>query len=505
MEDRSVIIIGAGFAGLAAGIYAQMNGYRTQIMEMHDKPGGLCTAWKRKGYTIDGCIHWLVGSSPQSGMHRYWEEVGVAQGREFVDLDEYMRYEGADGRTVILYTNVDRLEQHLLAFSPQDEAPIRAFIQGIRMSMAFDQPAESDPPLKRLWKGLKLGLLFVTKGKALREWMNLSAAEFATRFQDPVLCEAFREMWFPEFSMFFLLFTFAYLHNRNAGYPIGGSMPMSRAMAQRYTDLGGAIHYEQRVEKILVEGDRAVGVRLADGSEHRAGRVVSAADGHATIFEMLEGKYADDETRKPYEEWSTFPPLLYVGVGVNRSFADEPKTVSGISFPLRQPTEIGDSVRERLMVHIYNQDPTLAPPGKTSLVVMMPSSYTYWAELAQDRAAYDEKKHQVGHTVVELLEQRLPGISQQIEMVDVATPLTFERYTGNWKGSFEGWMLSPGNASAAMTRMRQTLPGLQGFHMCGQWVEPGGGLPPSVTSGRRLVQALCKEDGKTFETSLAGG
>ncbi len=65
MEDNSVIIIGAGFAGLSAGIYAQMNGYRTQIFEMHDLPGGLCTAWKRKGYTIDGCIHWLVGSSPQ--------------------------------------------------------------------------------------------------------------------------------------------------------------------------------------------------------------------------------------------------------------------------------------------------------------------------------------------------------------------------------------------------------------------------------------------------------
>ena len=64
-NDNTVLIIGAGFAGLAAGIYARMNGYNTRIFEMHDKPGGLCTAWKRKGYTIDGCIHWLVGSSPQ--------------------------------------------------------------------------------------------------------------------------------------------------------------------------------------------------------------------------------------------------------------------------------------------------------------------------------------------------------------------------------------------------------------------------------------------------------
>ena len=263
--------------------------------------------------------------------------------------------------------------------------PSREFIGGIRLGLAFDQPSESDPPLKRLQKMLKLGLLMATKGRKVQQWMKTSAAEFAARFRDPLIREALRDVWFPEFSMFFMLFTFAYLHNRNAGYPIGGSLPMSRALAQRYLDLGGAIHYNSRVERILVEADRrdrAVGVRLADGSEHRAGRVISAADGHATMFEMLEGKYVDEETREPYEKWPIFPSLLFVGVGVNRSFADEPQTVSGISFPLRRPTEIGDAVRDRITVHIFNQDPTLAPAGKTSLVVMMPSSYAYWKELA---------------------------------------------------------------------------------------------------------------------------
>ena len=65
---QSILIIGAGIAGLSAGCYGQINGYKTQIFELHDKPGGLCTAWKRSGrsssggYTFDGCIEWLVGS-----------------------------------------------------------------------------------------------------------------------------------------------------------------------------------------------------------------------------------------------------------------------------------------------------------------------------------------------------------------------------------------------------------------------------------------------------------
>ena len=94
---RSMIVIGAGIAGLSAGCYAQMNGYRSRIFEMHTKPGGLCTSWQRKGYTIDYCIHRLSGSKPGGSMYRLWEEIGLVQGLDLRDLDESYRYEGAGG------------------------------------------------------------------------------------------------------------------------------------------------------------------------------------------------------------------------------------------------------------------------------------------------------------------------------------------------------------------------------------------------------------------------
>jgi phytoene dehydrogenase-like protein len=398
---------------------------------------------------------------------------------------------------------VDRLEKHMLAFAPQDAEATREFIKGVRLCLSLDQPLATDPPLKRLAKGLKLGLLLATRGKEMQAWMRISAREFVQRFKDPTLRQALEEMWFPEFSIFFILFTLAYLHKKEAGYPIGGSLPMSQALEARYRQLGGVIHYKSRVERIVVENDRAVGVRLADGREERAGRVISAADGHTTIFKMLEGKYADAKVREPYEKWKVFPPLLFVGLGVKRTFEAEPKTVGGFTFPLREPVEIGEAVRTRLPVHIFNQDPTLAPEGKASIVVMMNSNYEYWQALAQDRAAYDEKKDQIARTIVSLLDQRFPGLSEQVEMVDVATPLTFERYTGNWQGSFEGWQITPENATTLLKPMSQTLPGLGNFYMCGQWVEPGGGLPTGIMSGRRLVQGLCKEDRRKFEARVA--
>ena len=492
-QDNSLIIIGAGFAGLAAGIYGRLNGYNTQIFEMHYKPGGLCTSWIRKGYTFDGCIHWLVGSSEKSGLHDMWEETGISN-RKFIDLDEYLRFEDNSGRTLILYTNIDRLEKHLLEFSPQDEKPIREFIGGIRMCLAFDIPSKHD------WLGAKIakkaGTIynFVKNGKKMQYWMKITAENFAGNFKDPLLREAFKDMWLPEFSMFFVLFTFAYLHNKNAGYPIGGSLPMSEALAARYKGLGGKIFYNRRVSRILTANGKAYGIRLEDGTEHTASRIISAADGYSTLYSMLEGRYGNKDTHEPYRKWPLFPSLVYVSLGVNRTFDDVPQTVSGLTFHLKEPVEIADKIIEKLSIHIYNQDPTLAPAGKTALTVMLYSDYNYWKDLSLDKTSYLSKKDEIAKKVINLLEQRFPGISELVEVADVATPLTFERYTGNWKGTFEGWLLTPDNYKVLMKPMAQKLPGLLNFYMCGQWVEPGGGLPTSVMSARRLVKKICKED-----------
>ncbi|MGB7537148.1 MAG: FAD/NAD(P)-binding protein, partial [Anaerolineales bacterium] len=74
---KSIIIIGAGVGGLAAGIYGQRNGFTTDIFEAHNLPGGQCTSWTRKGYVFDACIHHFSGSSPQLKFNAFWREVGA--------------------------------------------------------------------------------------------------------------------------------------------------------------------------------------------------------------------------------------------------------------------------------------------------------------------------------------------------------------------------------------------------------------------------------------------
>ena len=143
---KSVIIIGAGIAGLAAGCYAQMNGYRSQIFEMHDLPGGLCTAWERRGYVFDGCIHTLLGSGPGQPYHRMWEALGAIQGRRMIHHDELMRVVGPDGKPFIAYANPDELERHMKMLSPADARLIEGFCAAIRRFSHFDHSAMQAKP-----------------------------------------------------------------------------------------------------------------------------------------------------------------------------------------------------------------------------------------------------------------------------------------------------------------------------------------------------------------------
>jgi len=115
MNEPLILIIGAGIGGLSTGCYARMNGYRAMILEMHTKPGGLCTSWRREGYTFDGCMHNLAGSSSESAFYEMWRELGVVPAIRMHAYDELVRVERAHGEPLTVYTNLDRLERHMKA------------------------------------------------------------------------------------------------------------------------------------------------------------------------------------------------------------------------------------------------------------------------------------------------------------------------------------------------------------------------------------------------------
>jgi phytoene dehydrogenase-like protein len=501
MNNKKVIIIGAGISGLCAGSYLQMNGYDTEIFEQHIIPGGLCTAWKRKGYTFDLCIHWLVGSSPSDDFYNLWNELIDMEKLDFVDHEIYFQIEDKEGSRLRIFTDVDRLEEEMKNVAPEDRDIIDDFVGGIRKFLPFNMPLDKAPEVMNPFDGLKIMFKMLPYFGAFKKWGKITAKELAGRCKNPLLSRAILEIFLPETSAFFLLFTLVSMHKKSAGYPIGGSLNFAELIEKKYINLGGKVNYNSRVEKIIVDDNCARGISLQSGDTHLADIIISAADGYSTIFKMLEGKYVDEKRREYYsgksEKLKVFPSLVAVSLGVARKFDDEPHS---LIFPLKKPIAVDESINyEYLTVRIFNFDPTLAPEGKTSITVNLATyNYEFWVDLRKnDKEKYKQEKERIANEVIEALEERLGNIKSNIEVTDVSTPASLIRYTNNWKGSFEGW--HPGRGTM-MIRIDKTLPGLKNFYMIGQWVEPGGGLPPAIMSGRNVAQIICKKDRKKFTT-----
>jgi len=131
------------------------------------------------------------------------------------------------------------------------------------------------------------------------------------------------------------------------------------------------------------------------------------------------------------------------------------------------------------------------------------SSYQYWRHLRTTQESYQAEKERLAGTIADQLETRFPGLKEQIEVTDVATPITFERYTGTWRG-FQAWQPDQGVRGVLNTFMGRawcrTLPGLKDFYMVGQWAGDFG-LSGTAVGGRKLVRHFCKLEGKRFKTS----
>lgn len=498
--EKSIIIIGGGLTGLSAGCYGQMNGYHTSIFEMHDKVGGVCTGWKRKGYTIDGAMNWLIGTKPGTSYYKLWEELGAAQKWQVFNHDNYIVIENENGKVFTIPCDAHQLEQMMNEIAPEDEPAIREYCKAIRDCGKFEMPVDKPQELYSLIDNIK-AIKMLPLLMFMKKWGNISMADFAGRFKNSFLRKIFgmsNEDAYAVMPAFTMPMLFSWMQQREAGYVIGGALALVGYIEKRYLDLGGDLHLKARVDKILVENNKAVGIKLSDGTEHRGDIIISAADGRTTIFDMLDGKYIDKEIQGYYENLGLFSPLVYIGLGVDRKFDDIPAALNGLSFPLETPVSLAGKQQKLLNVFIYNFDPTLAPKDKTLVVIQFDTDYDFWEKLHEDPVQYKAEKTKIADTVVALLDKRFPGLAVQVEMRDVATPMTWVRYTGNWKGSYEGWMIT---TKSFMMQMSKTLPGLDNFYLAGQWVNPGGGMPTAALSGNHTIQLICKKDKKKFITA----
>ncbi|MBW2263235.1 MAG: NAD(P)/FAD-dependent oxidoreductase [Deltaproteobacteria bacterium] len=502
MASRKVIIIGGGVAGLSLGCYLRMNCYETEVLEQSAAAGGVCAAWTRKGYTFDGATEWLPGSAPPLNLHDILAEIVDFSRLEIAPFPQFTRVERG-GKVLRAFTDVKRLESELLDIAPEDAGPIHEFTDAISQVSSLVLPVQRAPELTGILDHLRSARTLVPLLLFIRKWRGTTISQFAQRLENPDL-RAMLPLIFPRhdfFSVMGLIFALGWMNMGCAGHPVGGSRRFMELVEGRYSALGGTLRLRSRVETIRTTMGAARGVVLEGGETLNADIVVSAADARSTLLGMLGGKHLSRRFRGLFASAVLFPGTIQVSLGLDRTFdGDAHKYLLHLDRPVGFGT---DRDIPHVIVKLSNIDPTLAPEGKTAVVAHLRTRDDgHWLDLrADDRPRYREEKERAAEAVIDLLESRFGGVREAIEVKDVATPATYVRYTSNWRGSYQGWAPIP---SLIGRSLEKTVPGLGGFYMTGQWVEPGGGLPKVVISARNVAQIICHDDGLPFTASRAG-
>lgn len=494
---KKVIIVGGGIAGLTAGIYAMQSGFDVTILEMHTIPGGNSTSWKRDGYFFEGGMHWLTGSGKDQPLYKEWCNLGALG----VDVPVYNRdpfhtynYKGED---VCLYRDVNKLEKHFLSISPNDKKEIQALCKDIKKFSKMSMPIMDIKGVKVKEKQtMPLSMLFKMLPVFPRMYSlsKIATSEYVERFKHPAIREILRVVLGSDYNASALMFTLACFASGDGGYPEGGSLSMALRMAKRYENLGGQIKYGKRVQKVLVKNGRAVGVVVND-EEILADAVVITADTLSAIDNLF-----DKPLHEPWmEKMRTNTKLAmntFICLGIEADLSDLP---GNLLFLLDTPFSYAGNEIHSVGINNYATFKGYAPKGCTSVTLaLLGDTYDYWKN-AKTSGTYEQEKKLLADTIIEKLSAKLPQIKDKVVVWDVATPLTYERYCGTYKGS---WMTVLEKGDKATT-YPNTSENIANLYFAGQRLQPPGGLPVAASTGRTAIQYLCRDTDSVFQGKMA--
>lgn len=480
MSKKSVLIIGGGVAGFAAGIYALKNGCDAAILEQHKIAGGNLTGWNRKGCHIDNCIHWLTGTNKHSDGYPIWKDTGVLDDdTEIVKPEALFSYRVGD-KTLSLYRNLKDTVNEMLQISPEDRKEIKRFERIVKKAMFFSNVGGENND-----KALNLGRLFSLAAPTIRFHL-MTCGDYGKRFHHPLLQGFFSCLTGPDFSMMAFVLTAANFCAGNADLPKGGSMPTAQRMLKRFKELGGTFIPGVKVAKINTYKNLILSVEDEAGKLYEADEYISTIDPKMLFGKLINIKmpkrlskiYKDEEHRRFSFLHAAFmvpkDKLRFKGTVI----FDTPEACYG--------TVRGD----KIIAKEFSYEEKSAPAGYTVVQLM---SYIYedeckkWIQAYKMPARYEEMKSLLANAFSFALTQQYPELKDSMELLDVWTPASYVRYVGSEIGSFMSFTMPAKKIPKVISGKVRALKNL---HMATQWQIAPGGLPIAAKVGKLAAKKL---------------
>ena len=485
MAQRTAIIIGAGISGLTTAVYLQRSGIQTLVLEKAAGPGGVSTSWKRKGYTFEGGIHWLIGAKKEIPLHQIWLETGALQDNNPVHFKDPIYTLVDEKGSKPLYRDLHGLE--ITGF--RDKFALWRLRFHLACFKNFHQPIGDLRGLKvrnpkpfSVWEYVKmLPAVLVTPFL-----MAQSARAYAKWFKNPRIRALLAAVVEPEINALSFIYTLGTFHVGDSGYPKGGSLRMAQNMADTFTSCGGVILYQTPAEEIFLEG-KQWSVRTKD-EMLTADVVVVSADARSAIDTLFKEPIQDSWAKKMRLGLRT-TQCMFIGIGVNTDLSSWPRSMQIV---LPHPLHAAGRTYQTIVVNNYVTEEGYAPEGCSVITCLFHGpTYGYW-KAAKEDGSYADKKKEVMADFIEAISEVIPEIKDAVAVTNMATPLTYERYCSTFEGSYMTDWPPFRRLYHAPVRYRE------GLYFTGQRTAYSGGLPPAAQSGRTTAQTVCKDLGVEF-------
>ena len=493
-NQKSIVIIGAGVAGLSAGIYAEQHGFHAILLEKNPSVGGMCTGWYRKGFYLDGCIHWLTGTKEGTLLNEMWRNLGAIDKQEdILYLPSWGTYE-YQGQKVTMWRDLDRAEREWKEVSPVDSKMIHKFFKMVRDFTKVELPLDLPLSMIPLNRKIALGLKVLSVWPSYLVTMTQSCEQFASKFKSPVIRFALTKSQVGDGNLFSMIYSYATVVIGDGGIPVGASKPMVERMKNKFLDLGGSLKLNANVEKVVIDNGVATGVKLTNGQIIKGDYVVSCLDTNYTLKKLLQNQYSFPSFQKRFDNQKRNPSPSCVLL--QYSVKKDNNLPIPYSFDV-EPFSVGDVSIDHITVRSYSYDETFTRGDKTILTVLVDQSnleYPYWRALSKKRALYEQIKKEIAEEVKERILRHLPSL-EGMEVLDVSTPYTFNHYVNSSNGVYMGFFFTKRDAMFAHSGI---LHGLKNFYLSGQWLQGPGGLPIAMTQGKFAIQRICKKEKLSF-------
>ncbi len=491
--SKKIVVVGGGISGLTAGIYALKAGFRAEIYEKNEVPGGECTGWDRKGYHIDNCIHWLMGASKGSALHKIYCETGALSPDVPVITSEQMYTSELSGKSLTLWRDKERTKKEMLSLSPEDQEEIEKLFRAITLAETVTIPAEKPAELMGPFDLIRMGLSSKNALLLFKEYEGMDTFDLMQRFKSPLIRCLISDFCTKESLAHSFPMAYGNFTSGDGGIPKGGSRAMALRMAEKFCSLGGKLFTGMSVEKILHAEGKATKILLSNGEEVSGDYFILSCDPDYTFQKLLSPDYMDDVFEEVYKNRESYPVygMFQAAFGVDSATFTLPCEVILPSGSVRTEEFMSD----RLTLKTYSYEPSFSPEGKQQIQALLGLSedgYHYFLSLYQDPEKYKQKKQEISHAIMLEIEKRFPEYEGKLTLLDSWTPITYKRYCNAFKGYNQAYMIT--KKSRKNPYPSAYLKGISNVILSGQWLSAPGGIPGAAIQGKYAVQRILKKE-----------